>query len=178
MSLANERSTVLLAKQPYALTAQKWTRCRIILSAVLSIQMNMYATCARSWPKSAQGQQGLSWLRSHWSWIEKGLPGTLSALSQLQQASGHSAVACYLSFCSLGGESDKGEWQLWCQEIREVKWKTLSCLGIRGTNNIWGEVGEVPDMEFKLCLSLLVWWPWEKSLQFAEPPVSLAEKWG
>ena len=108
MSLANERSTVLLAKEPYALTAQKRTRCRIILSSVLSVQTNMYITCARSWPKSAQGQQGLSWLRPHWSWIEKGLPRTLSALSQLQQASGHSAVACYLSFCSLGGESVRG----------------------------------------------------------------------
>lgn len=141
MSLANERSTVLLAKQPYALTAQKWTRCRIILSSVLSIQTNMYTTCARSWPKSAQGQQGLSWPRSHWSWIGEGLPGTLSALSRLQQASGHSAVARYLSSCSLGGESVRGSgghgarrlerwngklfsvWELEAQTAFEVKWE-------------------------------------------------------
>ena len=141
MPVANERSTVLLAKQPYALTAQKWTWCRIILSSVLSIQTNMYTTCARSWPRSAQGQQGLSWLRPHWSWIEKGLPRTLSALSQLQQASGHSAVACYLSFCSLGGERVRGSdghgarrlerwngklfsaWELEAQTTFEVKWE-------------------------------------------------------
>ena len=147
MSLANERSTVLLAKQPYALTAQKRTRCRIILSSVLSIQTNMYTTCARSWPRSAQGQQGLSWLRPHWSWIEKGLPRTLSALSQLQQTSQHSAVACYLSFCSLGGESVRGGdghgarrlerwngnlfsvWDLEAQTTFEVKWERCQIWG-------------------------------------------------
>ena len=177
MSLANERSTVLLAKQPYALTAQKWTWCRTVLSSVLSVQTNMDTTCARSWPKSAQGQQGLSWLRSHWSWIEKGLPGAVSALSPLQQASGHSAVACELSFHSLGGESVRGSGGLGARRLERWNGKLFSVWGLEA-HNIWGEVGEVPDMDFKLCLSLLVWWPWEKSLQFAGPPVSLAEKWG
>lgn len=154
MSVANERSTVLLAKQPYALTAQKWTRCRIILSSVLSIQTTMYITCACSWPKSAQGQQGLSWLWSHWSWIEKGLPRTWSVLWQLQQASGPSAVACYLSFCSSGGERGRGSDGHGARRLERWNGKLFFCLGIRGTNNIWGEVGEVPDMEFKLYLSL------------------------
>ena len=30
----------------------------------------------------------------------------------------------------------KGEWRPWCQEIREVKWKTLFCLGTGGTQHL------------------------------------------
>lgn len=59
MSLASERSTVLLAKQPYAFTAQKRTQCRIISSSACSMQTNVYPACARSWPRSAQHKHAL-----------------------------------------------------------------------------------------------------------------------
>lgn len=145
MSPANERSTVLLAKQPYALIAQKWTRCRIISSSVLGIQTNVYTVraCSR--------------LRLN-SPIDREYRRARRGLCQrCQNSSGHRVTLLRLITWALAvweGRVSGGMTRVVLGGGGRGEMEESLLFGMRGINCIWGVVKRVPKMELKLCLFL------------------------